>query len=233
MALPLPGEQHQHPHELLGDVLLGLNDGIATTLVFALSVAGAATSQSTVVLAGLAEMLAGGVSMFLGGFVSAQSEKDAAEHQISVERHEIEHEPEEEREELRRIYRDKGFTGTQLTGIVDHLTSDKERWLESMVRDELLLRPGEFRSPWKVGAAVGVSFVAGAAIPVFPFLLHLPQAPIAAAFLSIAALFVTGAARSRYSRRSWLRSGAEMVLVGTIGTICGLVIGKVLSVHSL
>jgi VIT1/CCC1 family predicted Fe2+/Mn2+ transporter len=178
-------------------------------------------------------MLAGGVSMFLGGFVSAQSEKDAAEHQISVERHEIEHEPEEEREELRQIYRDKGFSGTQLTRIVDHLTSDKERWLESMIRDELLLRPGEYRSPWKVGAAIGVSFVAGASVPVFPFLLHLPAAPVVAALLSIAALFVTGAARSRYSRRSWLWSGAEMVLIGAIGTVCGLVIGKLLSVRSL
>src|SRR5438874_2171704 len=138
MAVHLPGERHHHPHELLGDVLLGLNDGIATTLVFALSVSGAATSQSTVVLAGLAEMLAG-----------------------------------------------------------------------------------------------GVSFVAGAFVPVFPFLLHLPAAPVLAAFLSLTALFATGAARSRYSRRSWLRSGAEMVLVGTIGTVCGLAIGKVLSVHSL
>src|SRR5713101_3539265 len=111
-------EQHHHPHELLGDVLLGLNDGIATTLVFAVSVAGASTGTRTVVLAGLAEMLAGGVSMFLGGLISAQSQIEAAEHQITVERHEIEHEPEEEREELLEIYRDKGFSGTQLQNIV-------------------------------------------------------------------------------------------------------------------
>ncbi|MBV9282859.1 MAG: VIT1/CCC1 transporter family protein [Chloroflexi bacterium] len=224
-------ELHQHPHELLGDALLGLNDGVATTLVFALSVAGASGSYSPVILAGLAEMLAGGVSMFLGGFVSAQSEKDAAEHQISVEQHEIEYEPEEEREELLQIYREKGFTGRQLTGIVDHLTSDKERWLNSMIRDELLLRPGEFRSPWRVGAAVGISFILGAFVPVFPFLMHFPAAPAIAAVLSLAALFATGAARARYSRRTWLRSGAEMVLVGVIGTLAGLAIGKLLSIH--
>jgi VIT1/CCC1 family predicted Fe2+/Mn2+ transporter len=224
-------ELHQHPHELLGDALLGLNDGIATTLVFALSVSGAAHGASTVVLAGLAEMFAGGVSMFLGGYVSAQSEKDAAEHQIEVERHEIEYEPEEEREELRAIYREKGFSGRQLTGIIDHLTSDKDRWLNSLIRDELLLRPGEYRVPWKVGGAVGLSFVIGAFIPVLPFLLRLGQAPLAAALLSIAALFVVGAARSRYSHRTWLRSGMEMVLVGIIGTAAGLLIGKLLSVR--
>jgi VIT1/CCC1 family predicted Fe2+/Mn2+ transporter len=61
------GELHHHPLQLLGEVILGLNDGITTTLVFALSVSGASGLYSTVVLAGLAEMLAGGVSMFLGG----------------------------------------------------------------------------------------------------------------------------------------------------------------------
>jgi VIT1/CCC1 family predicted Fe2+/Mn2+ transporter len=169
--------------------------------------------------------------MFLGGFVSAQTELDAARHQISVEQHEIEHEPEEEREELRQIYREKGFSGTQLRGIVDHLTSDKERWLNSLIRDELLLRPGEFRSPWQVASAIGLSFIVGAAVPVLPFVLHLGFAPVIAALLSLVALFATGAARSRYSHRSWLRNGGQMVLVGLIGTGAGVLIGKILSVH--
>jgi VIT1/CCC1 family predicted Fe2+/Mn2+ transporter len=226
-------EQHAHPHELIGDVILGLNDGLVTTLVFALSVAGASGGYSTVVLAGLAEMFAGGVAMFLGAFKASQSQKEAAEHQIAVERREIEIEPEEERAELREIYRQKGFSGRQLTSIVDHLTSDKERWLNSLIRDELLLRPGEFVSPWRVALAVGVSFIGGAFVPVFPFLTGLPDAPLVAIALSLAVLFGTGAAQSRYSRRNWLRSGAEMVLIGVIGTAAGLAIGKLLAVHPL
>ena len=64
-----PDEQHAHPSELIGEVILGLNDGIVTTLVFALSVSGASPgAYPAVVVAGLAEMLAGGVSMFLGGY---------------------------------------------------------------------------------------------------------------------------------------------------------------------
>jgi len=120
------GEQHQHPHEFLSDVILGLNDGIVTTLVFVLSVAGVSRSDTSIALAGIAEMLAGGVSMFLGAYMSSRTERDAAQYQISIERHEIEHEPDEEREELRRIYSEKGFSGRQLSGIVDHLTSDPE-----------------------------------------------------------------------------------------------------------
>lgn len=229
MASRYVEEQHQHPYELLGTVILGLNDGIVTTLVFVLSVAGAAGSYSTVILAGLAEMFAGGVSMFLGGYISSQSEVEAAEHQIAVERHEIEYEPEEERRELREIYREKGFSGRELTTIVDHLTSDKDRWLNTMIRDELLLQPGQFRNPWKTAAALGLAFVLGALLPVAPFLVHVPAAPAVAAVVSVLALFGTGAARSRYSHRHWLWNGIQMVLIGLAGTAAGVVIGKVLS----
>jgi vacuolar iron transporter family protein len=228
MSFHIAGEQHHHPHEALGDFVLGLNDGIVTTLVFALSVAGASGQYRTVIIAGLAEMLAGGVSMFLGGFLSGQSTVEAAQHQIDVERNEIEQEPEEEREELRRIYAEKGFEGQQLTGIVDHLTSNKDLWLDSLIRDELLLRPGQFRSPWQVAAVLGASFAIGALLPISPFLAELPNARVFAIVLSLVALFGTGAARSRFSDRSWLRSGVQMVLVGLIGTAAGLVIGRIL-----
>ncbi|GAC1628687.1 MAG: hypothetical protein NVS4B2_10000 [Chloroflexota bacterium] len=231
MSWHIADEQHGHPHELLGDALLGLNDGIATTLVFALSVAGASHGRS-VIIAGLAEMLAGGVSMFLGGFVSAQSEKEAAQHQIAIERQEIENEPEEEREELRQIYSEKGFSGPQLTRIVDHLTSDKERWLNSLIRDELMLRPGLFRNPWQVAGTIGVAFVVGACIPLLPFLLQLGLAQLTSTALSIATLFVFGALRSRYSARSWIRSGGEMVVIGLVGAVAGLLIGKLLSLST-
>lgn len=231
MARHVLEEEHHHPHEFIGDMLLGLNDGIATTLVFVLSVAGAASTHRTVVLAGLAEMLAGGVSMFLGGFISTQSEKEAIQYQIAVEEEEIEQEPDEEREELRDIYREKGFTEHQVSDIVDHLTSDRERWLGAMIRDELMLRPGEFPTPWKVGFVISVAFMAGALVPLIPFLLGIGRATPLAALLSFAALFVTGAARARYSQRSWLWSGIQMVIVGVIGALAGVLIGKVLSGH--
>lgn len=229
MSWHFEAEEHRHPHQLLGHVILGLNDGILTTLVFALGVSGAAAGQRQVVIAGLAEMLAGGVSMFLGGFLSAQSEREAAEHQISVERHEIEHEPDEEREELRQIYRDKGFTEGQVDTIVDHLTSDKERWLNSLIADELMIRPQEFAAAWQTGAALALSFALGALVPVIPFMVTDRRPQALAALVSLLFLFLTGAARSRYSQRTWWRGGIQMVAVGIIGAAAGILIGRVLS----
>src|SRR5579872_60081 len=84
-------EEHAHPSELIGEIILGLNDGIVTTLVFALSVSGASGAYRAVVIAGLAEMLAGGVSMFLGGYTAARAVAEAYHYQVGIERHEIQH----------------------------------------------------------------------------------------------------------------------------------------------
>jgi VIT1/CCC1 family predicted Fe2+/Mn2+ transporter len=229
-AHPLPTEQHAHPSELIGETLLGLNDGIVTTLVFALSVAGAsAGAYRSVIVAGLAEMCAGGVSMFLGGYTAARAVSEAYDYQVDVERHEIEHEPDEERHEVRRMYRDRGFEGRLLDAIVGHITADRERWLNVMVRDELGAPPEEGPPAWQAGLAVGLAFMIGALIPVLPFLLHLPQAVVLAAVFSLAALAITGAFRTRYSRKSAWRGAIELVIVGVIGTAVGILIGGVLN----
>ncbi len=227
---PAVAEHHEHPSALIGEIILGLNDGIVTTLVFALSVAGASGgAYRQVVVAGLAEMFAGGISMFLGGYTAARAVSEAYHYQVSVERNEIEQEPEEERAEVSRIYRDKGFQGPLLDAIIRHVTSDRERWLRVMVRDELGAPPEEFNPAWQSGLAVGLAFMIGALVPVLPFLLHLIQPSLFATVLSLLFLAGTGVARSRYSQKSARRAAAEMIGIGFIGATVGLVIGRLLS----
>jgi len=181
-----------------------------------------------VIVAGLAEMIAGGVSMFLGGYTAARAVAEAYYYQVGIERQEIENEPEEERSEVRRMYRDRGFRDPLLDSIVRHITADNERWLHVMVRDELGSPPEEGPSAWQSGLAVGLAFMLGALVPVLPFLGHVPSASLLAAGLSLCALAVTGALRSRYSEKSAWRSAGEMVFVGVIGTLVGLVVGRAL-----
>ena len=227
---PAPEERHAHPSDLIGSVILGLNDGIVTTLVFVLSVSGASGNLHATIVAGLSEMLAGGMAMFLGGFTASRATKEAYHYQVEVERQEIRFEPEEERAELAQMYRDKGFRGGLLEDIVHHVTSDPERWLKVMVRDELGAPPDEGSPSWQVGVAVGAAFVVGALVPLLPFVAALSTAkPALAIGLSVAALVFTGAMRSRFSRRAWWMSATEMVLVGLAGSAAGLLIGAILS----
>jgi vacuolar iron transporter family protein len=222
-------ELHEHPSELIGQTLLGLNDGIVTTLVFALSVAGANPgTYHAVIVAGLAEMVAGGVSMFLGGYTAARAMSEAYHFQVGVEQQEIRQEPEEERAEVRRMYRDRGFRGPLLDTIVHHITADHDRWLRVMVRDELGVPPEEQTPAWQSGLAVGLAFMIGALVPVLPFLLRLPNAAVVAAILSLLALGGMGALRSRYSPKPAWRGALELVGVGVVGTAVGLVVGQAL-----
>lgn len=227
---PSMEERHAHPSDLLGAVILGLNDGIVTTLVFVLTVAEASgNAYRTIVLAGLAEMLAGGVSMFMGGFAAARAMRDAYRYQVEVERREISLEPDEERAEVAQMYREKGFRGSLLDSIVHHVTSDPERWLRVMVRDELGVPPEEGSPTWQAGLAVGLSFMIGALVPLLPFFAQVGAARLVAIVCSIGALIVTGAGRSRYSARPWWLNAAEMVGIGLAGSAAGIGIGAALS----
>src|SRR5579871_4438151 len=104
-------ELHPHGGAWIIEVIFGANDGMVTTLVFVLTVSNVAASRHSLILTALAELFAGGVSMFLGAYLAVKTEHEITAHQIATERHEIAHEPAEERAELRAAYRRKGFTG--------------------------------------------------------------------------------------------------------------------------
>src|ERR1700730_779725 len=128
-------ELHPHGGDWLREIVFGLNDGLVTTLVFIMAVSEVAPNRLLLVVLG--EVLAGGISMTLGGYLSAKTVKQILDKRIATERYEIENEPEEERAELHAIYRNKGFTGNLLHQVVDHLTADPDRWHQAMVQDEL------------------------------------------------------------------------------------------------
>jgi vacuolar iron transporter family protein len=229
---PQAPKQEQHPHggEWLRAIVFGLNDGLVTTLVFIMAASVVAQTRSALLLVVLSEVVAGGVSMALGGFLSARTERDVLEHRIATERHEIATEPEEERAELRTIYRRKGMTGALLDRVVDHQTANSERWLRALVHDELGVVDDEIVSPLREGLQVGASFMLGGLIPSVAVLLRLPEPwlQIAAYGLTAVTALVLGALKARYSVRGPLRNGLEFLAVVTVGTLAGVAIGAVL-----
>lgn len=165
IALEEIQEQHPHGGDWLREVVFGLNDGLVTTLVFIMAVSSIASTHLLLVVFG--EVLAGGISMALGGYLSAQTEREILTHRIAMERYEVEHEPDEERAELRNIYRQKGFRGPLLDGVVGYLTANPDRWHRAMVHDELGVVEEKRIIPWQQGLQVGLSNgerVMGAAI---------------------------------------------------------------------
>jgi len=227
---PIPVEQihEQHPHrgDWLREIVFGLNDGLVTTLVFIMAVSEIAPARLLLVVLG--EVLAGGISMALGGYLSARTAKQILDQRIATERYEIEHEPEEERAELRAIYRDKGFSGPLLDRVVGYLTTDRERWHQAMVHDELGVVEDTRINPWLEGVQIGLSFVLGGLIPTVPVLFALPQARWWAYGLTALTALVLGAVKARYTRQGPVRAGLEFLVVVTLGTLAGVGLGLLL-----
>ena len=219
-------EQHPHRGDWLREIVFGLNDGLVTTLVFIMAVSEVASGRLLLVVLG--EVLAGGISMALGGYLSAQTAKQVLEKRIATERYEIEHEPEEERAELRTIYRNKGFSGPLLQLVVGHLTANQERWHRAMVHDELGVVEDTVINPWLQGVQIGLSFVLGGLIPTVPVLLALPHVQWWAYGLTALTALVLGAIKARYTPQGPVRAGLEFLAVVTIGTLAGVGLGFLL-----
>jgi VIT1/CCC1 family predicted Fe2+/Mn2+ transporter len=219
-------ELHPHGGGWLYEIVFGLNDGLVTTLVFVMAVAGLAPEQ--LVRVALGEMMAGGVSMGLGGYLAARTSAQVLARRIATERIEISEEPDEERAELRAIYRRKGLRDPLLGQVVSSLSSNDDRWLKAMVSDELGIVEEEEQTAWRQGLLIGLAFVVGALVPILPFLLTVPWPRGAAFLLTALAVLALGAVKARYTLQGLLRNSAELLGIVVFGTVAGVVIGQLL-----
>jgi VIT1/CCC1 family predicted Fe2+/Mn2+ transporter len=222
-----------HVGEFVRDVILGLNDGLVSNFSLIAGVSGFSASRTVVVLAGVAGLLAGAFSMAASSYLSNKSHGEVVAEEVRRERDEIAYAPHEERQELHRIYRMKGFSDSETDILVNRITADRDRWLETMITEELGLsiRPGP--PPLADGAFTGAGFAAGAVVPIIPFLFTGGTgALVAAGVLAVIALFSAGAARSLVTSRGALRSGLEMVVVGVLAAIVTNLVGRLLGGYS-
>ena len=212
--------------------VLGANDGLVSNLALVAGVAGAGPGQATVVLAGIAGLLAGAFSMALGEWISVTSSREAAEAQLAAEAEEIRLMPEAEQEELALIYQAKGLPQEDAERLAAQIMSDPDTALATLAREELGLVPEDLGSPWTAAVASFLLFSLGAVLPVLPFLFDAGAAAIAvSALLSAIGLFVLGAGITLLTGRSLLFSGVRQVLLGLVAAVItfgvGTLIGEV------
>jgi len=235
MLARFEGRHRQIGGNALRAAVLGANDGLVSNFSLVMGVAGASGSRETVLIAGVAGLLAGSLSMALGEWLSVQSSRELYENQIAVERDEIEAFPAEEAEELRLIYEAKGLSPEEADRLAKRIMSgDRGVALDTMAREELGIDPDELGgSAWVAAGTSFVLFAAGALIPLLPFLIGSGTgAIVVATALSGAALFGLGAAITLLTGRDALRSGLRQLLFGLaaaaitfgIGTLLGTAI---------
>ncbi len=221
----------RHPHitgrGLISASALGLTDGLVTNLAFLSGFSGAVSSEPLIRFAGLAAMLAGTVSMFFGGVLSARSEHDLYKADSRREAYELEHETGEEKQEMKWIYMDKGLTEQEADTVVSRLLTNKDKFLEDMLANELHVHRHNLQNPFKLGAVIGLSFLVGSLVPLVPYyLVSKPSSVSLSVLLSLVFLFAAGEWKGRIVKRRPLRSGLETLLVGAVAAGILFLIGS-------
>lgn len=214
-------------HNYLRDWIYGGIDGSVTTFAVVTGVVGAQLSPIIIVIMGFANLLADGFSMAASNFLGTKAEHDDIHRLEAIEHRHIEIDPEGEREEVRQIFALKGFAGTDLDRVVELITSDRERWVKTMLTDEYGL-PQEARSPWLAATSTFSAFLICGLAPLLPFLLGMKTAIVVSTFLTGAMFFLIGSVKSRWSSASWWRSGLSTLLVGGIAAGLSYVVGMLL-----
>ena len=212
--------------------VLGANDGLVSNLSLVMGVAGATMEGRTVLITGLAGLLAGAISMALGEWLSVQSSRELFHHQIQIEAAEIEANPEEEAEELALIYEARGLNREQAQTLARSILSNQESALETLAREELGVDPEELGgSAWEAALTSFVLFAVGAIVPVFSFIfLDGIQAVLLSVALSTVALFVLGAVITLFTGKPVLFSGMRMVVFGLLAAAVTFGIGRLIGV---
>lgn len=232
-ALGRPESWHIVRRGAMRNVIFGSNDGLVSVLALVAGVAAGTGDSRTVIIAGLAGLVGGALSMATGAYLSVKSETELQRAEIEREREEIRTMPEEERAELEAIYRLKGLREDEAKRMAERVTRSEEQWLDVQAREELGFAPESVENPRAALFYSGASFAIGGLVPVVPFLF--PLAPTVATWIavgaSLATLFLFGALKTIVTGAAWWRSGFEMMLVGAISAGITYGIGSALGVN--
>ena len=212
----------------LRNVVYGFNDGLTANFGLVAGVLGAASisAHQTIIVAGVAGLIADALSMGSSGYLAAKSEQEVYAHEIAMERQEIELMPEVERDELALIYEAKGMHADAAHALATEVMADPQRMLDEKVQEELKIGE-QSSSPLREGWVTGLATAFGAVIPVAPFLLLEGMPAIWVSFIiSMLSHFLVGAARSVFTGRGIIRSGMDMFVVGLGVAVVGYFVGE-------
>jgi VIT1/CCC1 family predicted Fe2+/Mn2+ transporter len=176
---------------------------------------------------GFANLAADGFSMAASNYLGTRAEREDFEHLKAVEYRHIENVPEGEREEVRQIFRGKGFKGEDLERAVTLITSDRALWVRTMLTEEYGL-PVEIRSAWLAALSTFSAFFLCGLMPLVPFIFGGSNAFLLSAIVTGIVFFIIGSAKSKWSTASWWRSGFSTLLVGALAAALAYAVGMFL-----
>lgn len=214
--------------DFLREFIFGLNDGLVSTLALLAGLSGAVVANWIIIVSGLAEILAGSISMGLGAYISRKSEIEYYKNKIEKERKAIGKIPNIEIKEIKEIYRKKGFNEKEVNFLVNKIIKNKIAWLDVLVHDKLGIVEN-FDDPKKIGLTNGVAFVIGGLFPLLPFLFFESANPLfIGTIFALILIFAFGAIKSRITGKNWFTSGFEMAFICLLAAGLSYIAGRLI-----
>jgi VIT1/CCC1 family predicted Fe2+/Mn2+ transporter len=222
--------EHHHDHRdvsggWLRATVFGAMDGLVSNFALIAGMAGGGSAPSTIVLAGFAGLAAGAFSMAAGEFVSVRTQNEMTAHEVAIERHEIEHNPESELAELADMYVQRGVEPQLARRVAEQISRDTDRAVRVHAMAELGVDPRQLPSPYVAAGSSLFAFSIGALIPLLPYLLGATSL-WPAIIVAATGLFTAGAVVSRVTVRSWWFSGLRQLMFGAVAAAITYAIGQ-------
>jgi VIT1/CCC1 family predicted Fe2+/Mn2+ transporter len=223
-------ERHFQATDTVRDIVIGMSDGLTVPFALAAGLSGTVGETGIVVIAGLAEIAAGSIAMGLGGYLAARTDQDHYHSEVEREVRETYEMPEEEEQEVARVFRDYGLAPDDVDRIVTAIASDRDRWVDFMMRFELGLEPPQPGRARRSAFTIAVSYIVGGLVPLSPYIFvsGVFAALEVSVLVTLIALFFFGYFKGRFTGISPLRGGLQTVFIGGLASAAAFTIARLI-----
>jgi VIT1/CCC1 family predicted Fe2+/Mn2+ transporter len=224
-------EKHFQASDTVRDIVIGMSDGLTVPFALAAGLSGTVSNSSIVVIAGLAEIAAGSIAMGLGGYLAARTDSDHYHSEVEREVRETYEMPEEEEEEVARVFREYGLAADDVDRIVTAIASNRDRWVDFMMRFELGLEAPESGRARRSAFTIAVSYIVGGLVPLSPYIFvgRVLTALTVSVAVTLVALFFFGYFKGRFTGIHPLRGGFQTVVIGGLASAAAFAIARLIS----
>jgi len=224
-------EKHFTGSEVIRDIVIGMSDGLTVPFALAAGLSGIASSTAIVITGGLAEIAAGAISMGLGGYLAAKSDAEHYASERETERTEVETIPAKEVEEVENVFLSYGLEKEHSALIAKALSKRPEAWIDFMMRFELGLEEPAPKRALKSAITIALSYIASGMIPLSPYMLisNTNSALLFSIIFTLAALFIFGYVKARFTGGRPFRSALQTALIGSLAAAAAFGLSKLIA----
>jgi VIT1/CCC1 family predicted Fe2+/Mn2+ transporter len=227
-------DQNAHNEEHLGssvfitDIVIGMSDGLTVPFALAAGLSGAVQSNSVVITAGIAEIVAGSIAMGLGGHLAGKTAQEHFQSELKREYDEVVNVPEKEKEEVKLIFAQYGLNEITRNTIADELAKNKDKWVDFMMKYELGLEKPDANRARNSAATIGISYIIGGLIPLTAyFFTSIPtEGLLISAILTVICLFIFGYFKSKVTGQEPYKGAIKVTLIGVAAAAAAFMVAK-------